>query len=69
MNSNFKEFNEIEKERKNLANMPDQKKHQIISFIKSGVRILGYCFIPFNLITATIILVLSEVIGVLEEMV
>ena len=69
MNSNFKEFNEIEKERNNLANMPDQKKHQIISFIKSGVRILGYCFIPFNLITATIILVLSEVIGVLEEMV
>tara|TARA_B100000767_G_C19512025_1_gene428826 strand:+ start:204 stop:413 length:210 start_codon:yes stop_codon:yes gene_type:complete len=69
MNSNFKEFNEIEKERKNLANMPDQKKHQIISFIKSGVRILGYCFIPFNLITATIILVLSEVIGILEEMV
>ena len=69
MNSNFKEFNEIEKERKNLANMPDQKKHQIISFIKSGVRILGYCFIPFNLITATIILVLSEVSGILEEMV
>ena len=69
MNSNFKEFNEIEKERKNLANMPDQKKHQIISFIKSGVRILGYCFIPFSLITATIILVLSEVIGILEEMV
>ena len=64
-----KEFNAIEKERKNLANMPDQKKHQIISFIKSGVRILGYCFIPFNLITATIILVLSEVIGILEEMV
>jgi len=64
-----KDFNEIEKERKNLANMPDQKKHQIISFIKSGVRILGYCFIPFNLITATIILVLSEVIGILEEMV
>ena len=64
-----KDFNAIEQERKNLANMPDQKKHQIISFIKSGVRILGYCFIPFNLVTATIILVLSEVIGILEEMV
>lgn len=64
-----KEFNEIEKDKNNLANMPDQKKHQIISFIKSGVRILGYCFIPFNLVTATIILVLSEVIGILEEMV
>ena len=49
----------IEKEKKNLANMTDKKKHQIISFIKSGVRILGYCFITFNLVTATIILVLS----------
>ena len=64
-----KEFNEIEKDRNNLANMPDQKKHQIISFIKSGVRILGYCFIPFNLITAMLILVVSEAIGILEELV
>ena len=28
---------------------PDPKKHQTISFIKSGIRILGYCFIPFNI--------------------
>lgn len=64
-----KDFNAIEQERKNLANMPDQKKHQIISFIKSGIRILGYCFIPFNLVTATVILVISEIIGIVEEMV
>lgn len=64
-----KDFNAIEKERKNLANMPDQQKHQIISFIKSGIRILGYCFLPFNLITATVILVISEIIGIVEEMV
>ena len=64
-----KDFNAIEQERKNLANMPDQKKHQIISFIKSGIRILGYCFIPFNLVAATIILVISEIIGIVEEMV
>ena len=49
--------------------MPNQKWHQIVSFIKSGVRIIGYCFIPFNLIIATTLLILSEVIGILEEMV
>lgn len=48
---------------------PDAKKHQIISFIKSGIRILGYGFIPFNLATATIILILSEIIGIVEELV
>ena len=54
---------------KNIEKMPDQKWHQIVSFIKSGVRIVGYCFIPFNLIIATTLLILSEVIGILEEMV
>jgi hypothetical protein len=52
-----------------IDKMPNQKWHQIVSFIKSGVRIIGYCFIPFNLIVATILLVLSEIIGILEEMV
>ena len=52
-----------------IDKMPNQKWHQIVSFIKSGVRIVGYCFIPFNLIIATILLVLSEIIGILEEMV
>ena len=54
---------------KDLDKMPNQKWHQIISFIKSGVRIVGYCFIPFNLVVATILLVLSEIIGIVEEMV
>ncbi len=49
--------------------LPDARKHQIISFIKSGIRILGYCFIPFNLLLATIILIISEVVGVVEELV
>ena len=48
---------------------PDAKKHQIISFIKSGVRILGYVFLPIDLVTSTIILILSEVIGIYEELV
>jgi hypothetical protein len=54
---------------KDMDKMPNQKWHQIVSFIKSGVRIVGYCFIPFNLVVATILLVLSEVIGIIEEMV
>ena len=54
---------------KNLDKLPDPKKHQIISFIKSGVRILGYIFIPFDLGASVTLLVVSEAIGILEEMV
>jgi hypothetical protein len=48
---------------------PDAKKHQRISFIKSGVRILGYAFLPFNLAIAALILILSEIVGIYEELV
>ena len=54
---------------KNIDQMPDQKWHRIISFIKSGIRIVGYGFIPFNLLFATVLLVLSEAVGILEELV
>ena len=54
---------------KNLDKLPDPKKHQLISFIKSGIRILGYIFIPFDLGAAVTLLVVSEVVGILEEMV
>jgi len=54
---------------KNIDQMPDQKWHRVLSFIKSGIRIIGYCFIPFNLITATILLIFSEIIGIVEELV
>ena len=54
---------------KNLDQMPDQKWHRRISFIKSGIRIVGYALIPFNLITATVVLVVSEVVGIVEELV
>ena len=53
----------------NIKHMPNQKWHKIVSFIKSGVRILGYCFLPFSLVTATILLIFSEVIGIIEELV
>ena len=54
---------------KNIDQMPDQKWHRRISFIKSGIRIAGYALIPFNLIAATVILVVSEVVGIVEELV
>ena len=63
----MEDFNQIEKDRDNLKYMPDQKLHQMVSFFKSGVRIVGYIFIPFNLVAATSLLILSEVVGVIEE--
>ena len=48
---------------------PNAKKHQTISFIKSWIRIIGYFFIPFSLVTATLILVASEIVGIIEELV
>tara|TARA_R100001015_G_scaffold17357_1_gene9505 strand:+ start:963 stop:1118 length:156 start_codon:yes stop_codon:yes gene_type:complete len=48
---------------------PDPKLHQLISFIKSGVRIAGYVCIPFSILAAVILLVISEVIGIVEELV
>ena len=54
---------------KNLDKLPDPKKHQLISFIKSGIRILGYIFIPFDLGVAVTLLVVSEGIGIVEELV
>ena len=54
---------------KNLDKLPDPKKHQLISFVKSGIRILGYLFITFDLVAAVTLLVVSEAVGILEEMV
>ena len=51
------------------VNYPDAKKHQIVSFIKSGIRIIGYIFIPFNLVVSAILLILSEIVGIIEELV
>jgi hypothetical protein len=48
---------------------PDPKLHQLVSFVKSGVRIVGYLFIPFSLGYATAALVISELIGIAEELV
>ncbi len=57
------------KNMKNIDQMPDQKWHRRISFLKSGIRIVGYIFIPLNLITATTLLIVSEAVGIIEELV
>jgi|TARA_R100001443_G_scaffold114997_1_gene131912 hypothetical protein len=59
-------LNEVTKE---MIGYPDAKKHQVVSFIKSAIRIVGYCLIPINLFSAAIVLVLSEVVGIIEELV
>tara|TARA_R110002126_G_scaffold50551_4_gene139219 strand:- start:3181 stop:3411 length:231 start_codon:yes stop_codon:yes gene_type:complete len=53
----------------NEQQLPDARLHQIISFIKSGIRIVGYFCIPFSLVIATVLLVLSELVGIIEELV
>ena len=60
---------EVTKEMHGYNGYPDAKKHQIVSFVKSGIRIVGYCLIPFNLFAAALVLVLSEIVGVIEELV
>ena len=67
--STVKIINMSKKENKNLEKIPNPKWHQIISFVKSAVRILGYLLIPFDLMYATIVLIISELIGIGEELV
>ena len=51
-------------------NHPDAKKHQIVSFIKSGIRIAGYLLLAVDMLVAcAVVLILSEVIGIYEELV
>ena len=54
---------------KNLDKIPDPKKHQQISFLKSGIRIIGYMFLPINLASAAVLLRISEIVGIFEELV
>ena len=53
----------------NKQELPDARKHQLVSFVKSGIRILGYIFIPFDLGVAVTLLVVSEAVGIIEELV
>ena len=64
-------FNGKNKERweEEQKHMPNQKWHKIMSFIKSSIRITGYILIPFDLVTAAFVLIFSEIVGILEELV
>lgn len=48
---------------------PNARLHRAVSFIKSGLRILGFVFLPVDLVYAAIVLVVAEGLGVLEELV
>jgi hypothetical protein len=65
----YKVVGQKSKIQKNINKMPDQKWHRIVSFIKSGVRIIGYVAIPLDLVAAAVVLIFSEVIGIIEELV
>lgn len=41
--------------------------HQSISFIKSAIRIVGYGCLTLSIPLAALVLIVSEVIGILEE--
>ena len=57
------------KKEEDLKKLPDPKKHQSISFIKSTIRILGYGTLWFSLDIAVTLLILSEIVGIGEELV
>ena len=48
---------------------PNAKRHPQISFLKSAIRTLGYLTLLVNLHVAVSLLVMSEVIGIVEELV
>ena len=53
----------------NGQKLPDPKLHQKISFAKSAIRILGYISLCYSLDIAVGLLILSEGIGIIEELV
>jgi hypothetical protein len=46
--------------------LPDARRHQLVS---SGIRMLGYVFLPFDLTIAMGVLFVSEIVGIIEELV
>ena len=51
---------------------PDPKRHQQISFIKSGIRILGFALLTLpshSMVWAAVALIFAELVSVVEELV
>lgn len=62
---------EPERANLNLEKLPDPRLHQIISFAKSGIRIIG-CFVAFVTGSVPVLafsLLAAEIVGILEELV
>lgn len=53
----------------NIDKLPDPKRHQYISFVKSAVRILGFVCLFFNIYAAASFLIAAEFLGIVEELV
>ena len=53
-----------------LAHMPDQRMHKIVSFIKSGLRLVACIFgMTEMFVVGFVLLFMAEVVGIYEEMV
>lgn len=50
-----------------LSNELKKKFHKDMSTIKSMLRLAGYVLLPFNLWVAVGMLILSEIVGLFEE--
>jgi len=48
---------------------PNPKNHQKISFAKSSLRIVGYIALIPDPVIGVILLIASEILGIMEEMV
>jgi hypothetical protein len=48
---------------------PDPKMHQIISFLKSAIRLTGYGALMYSIGLGVFILIISEIVGIIEELV
>lgn len=53
-----------------LVHMPDQRMHKIVSFIKSGLRLVACIFgMTEMFVVGFALLFMAEVVGIYEEMV
>lgn len=49
---------------------PDPKLHQLISFVKSGLRIVaGFAIISGSLVLGGALIIAAEILGIIEELV
>lgn len=52
---------------KNKNYIPDPRLHKYFSIVKSGVRILGFIYLMYDMTVASVLLLAAEAIGIAEE--